>query len=87
MDMPTISLDDTVQRLSLPRVDCIKWGVGEATKDALRGAHQTLTRIRPRMVMVLSMSPEHPVVLPPLVLELVPTYHVFTNEIELAYFY
>jgi hypothetical protein len=37
--------------------------------------------------MVLSMSPDHPVALPPLVLETVPTYHAFTNEIELAYFY
>ena len=39
------------------------------------------------MVMVLSKAPDHPVVPPPLVLEVVPTYQDFTKDIELASFY
>ena len=86
VDVPTITLDDAVQHLKLPRVDFIKWAIPGA-QHALRGGRQTLSRFRPRIMMVVSISPEDVVTLPRLALEAVPTYHVFTNQVELAYSY
>lgn len=86
VDVPTTTLDDAVQRLKLPRVDFIKWAMSGA-RHPLLGSRQTFSRFRPRMVMVICISPDEAVTLPKIVLEAVPTYHVFTNEVELAYFY
>jgi FkbM family methyltransferase len=87
VDVPMTRLDDAVQRLNLPRVDFIKWAIGGATRPALRGSRQTLSRYRPRMVMLLNDSPDDPVALPPVALEAVPSYNVFTRGLEVAYFY
>ena len=89
VDVPTATLDETVQRLNLPRVDFVKWAIGGATQPALRGARQTLSRFRPRMAMtmVIDTPSDDPVMLPRLAREAVPTYNVFTCELLLAYFY
>jgi len=87
VDVPVTSLDDAVTRLSLTRVDFLKWAIPGGAAHALRGARQTLSRFRPRMVVITSISPDDPVVLPPLVLQAVPDYRVFTREVEMAYFY
>jgi len=87
VDVPTVTLDDIVRTQNLARVDFIKWAIGGATRPALRGAHQTLSRFRPRMAMLTNYSPDDPVVLPRLVLEALPSYAVLTQEVSLAYFY
>ncbi len=85
VEVQATSMDDAATRLSLPSVDFIKWGIGDDTlKRALHGAQQTISRFRPRMVMWIDGDP---VETPPIVLRSVPTYHIFTHEIELAYFY
>ncbi len=86
VDVPTLTLDEAVQRLKLTRVDFIKWAIPGA-QHALLGSRETLTRFHPRMVMVVCISPEDAVALPPIVLQAVPGYHVLTHEVELAYFY
>ena len=89
VDVPTTTLDALVQRLNLPRVDFIKWAIGRATQPALHGALQTLSRFRPRMAMtmVIDSPSDDPVVLPRLARQAVPTHHVFTCELMVAYFY
>jgi FkbM family methyltransferase len=87
VDVPTATLDEIVQKRNLSRVDYIKWAIGGATRPALRGAHQTLSRFRPRMAMLTNSSWDDPVVLPRLVLEALPSYDVLTQEVSMAYFY
>ncbi|MFB3923224.1 MAG: FkbM family methyltransferase [Terriglobia bacterium] len=89
IDVPTTSLDDTVQRLNLARVDFVKWAIGAATGPALRGARETLSHFRPRMaiLMVKDTPTDDPVALPRLARQAVPTYNVFTYELQLLYFY
>lgn len=47
--MQTVSLDDLVSQLSLPRVDWIKMDIEGAEVDAIRGANQVLERFHPAL--------------------------------------
>lgn len=49
----TITLDDYVMRLNLPRVDFIKMDIEGAEVPALRGARQTIQHFRPRLAICL----------------------------------
>jgi FkbM family methyltransferase len=81
------SLDDAVKELNLPQVDFTKWAIPGGAAMALRGARGTFAGFRPRTVVVTSISPEDPVVLPPIVVQAQPNYQVFTREVEMAYFH
>lgn len=85
--VPAWSLDDAVRKLHLPRVDFTKWAIPGGAAAALRGARETFAKFRPRTIVITSISPEDPVLLPPIVLQAQPGYHVFTREVEMAYFY
>jgi FkbM family methyltransferase len=89
VDVPLTTLDETVQRLNLPRVDFIKWAIGEATRPALHGARHTLARFRPRMTMAMLLDnfSDASVDLPLVALEAVPTYNIYTRELQVTYFY
>lgn len=87
VEIPAWSLDDAVKKLNLPRVDFTKWAIPGGAAAALRGARETFSRFRPRTIVITSISPEDPVLLPPIVLQARPDYHVFTREVEMAYFY
>lgn len=52
----TISIDDTVKQLSLPRVDFIKMDIEGAELQALKGAEQTLRRFHPKVAISLYHS-------------------------------
>lgn len=52
----TISIDDTVERLSLPRVDFIKMDIEGAELQALNGAKRTLLRFHPKVAISLYHS-------------------------------
>lgn len=54
----TISIDDTVKQLSLPRVDFIKMDIEGAELHALKGAEQTLLRFHPKVAISLYHSLE-----------------------------
>ena len=86
VEVPAWSLDDAVKKLNLPRVDFTKWAIPGGAAAALRGARETFARFRPRTIVIISISPEDPVLLPPIVLQAQPDYHVFTREVEMAYF-
>jgi FkbM family methyltransferase len=47
----TISIDDMVQQLHLPRVDFIKMDIEGAEYPALRGAEQTIRSFRPKLAI------------------------------------
>lgn len=49
----TISIDDTVERLSLPRVDFVKMDIEGAELQALKGAEKTLRRFHPKVAISL----------------------------------
>lgn len=54
----TISIDDTVKMLSLPRVDFIKMDIEGAEIHALRGAENTLRQFHPKVAISLYHSLE-----------------------------
>jgi FkbM family methyltransferase len=85
--VPATTLDAAVQELNLECVDFIKWNIEGAERHALRGARQTLSRFRPRMVVSINHLYDDPVVIPSWVLEIVPSYRVFSRELQQAYFY
>ena len=87
VQVPAWSLDDAVQKLNLPRVDFTKWAIPGGAATALRGAHDTFAKFRPRTVVITSISPDDPVLLPPIVVQARPDYQVFTREVEMVYFY
>jgi FkbM family methyltransferase len=85
VQVPAITLDDAVERMNLSHVDFIKWAIGgEVLKRALASSGRTLARFRPRMVMWIDVDPAG---IPSVALKAVPTYHIFTHDFELAYFY
>jgi FkbM family methyltransferase len=47
--IPAVRIDDLVQRLALERVDWIKMDIEGGEVDALEGAADTLTRMRPQL--------------------------------------
>jgi FkbM family methyltransferase len=54
----TITIDDTVTRLSLPRVDFIKMDIEGAELHALKGAENTLRQFHPKVAISLYHSLE-----------------------------
>ncbi len=87
IDVRATTLDDEIRRLNLPQVDFIKWNIEGAERYALRGSRETLARFRPRLVVSTNHLVDDPRVIPPLVLEVVPTYRVLTRGLQEAYFY
>jgi FkbM family methyltransferase len=54
----TTTIDETLVRLGLPRVDFIKMDIEGAELDALRGAESSIRRYRPKLAISLYHSPE-----------------------------
>jgi FkbM family methyltransferase len=50
-EVRTITIDDFVQRFSLPRVDFIKMDIEGAESRALTGAADIIRRFRPRLAI------------------------------------
>jgi FkbM family methyltransferase len=84
--VPAVTIDDTVERLGLKRVDFIKLDIEGAERHALRGARRTLARFGPRVVACVYHSFDDPLVVPQRILEARPSYHWFATWSQ-AYFY
>jgi FkbM family methyltransferase len=73
-NIPVARIDSLVAELNLPRVDIIKADVKGATERAIRGAQQTLTRWKPRLVFSTEEPPENPGSIMRLVKQIRPDY-------------
>jgi FkbM family methyltransferase len=74
--VPLTTIDKMVAELKLDRVDYIKMDIEGAEPNALRGAHGTLAKWKPRMSITTYHQPDHPVLLPKIILEARPDYKV-----------
>lgn len=54
----TATIDDTMEKLGLPRVDFIKMDVEGAELEALRGAESSIRQYRPKLAISLYHKPE-----------------------------
>jgi FkbM family methyltransferase len=62
--VPLTTIDRVVSELRLPRVDFIKMDVEGAESRAIRGAHDTLTRDKPRLAIAAEHNPDDEVSIP-----------------------
>jgi FkbM family methyltransferase len=87
IDIPATTIDETIQRLKLDRVDYIKLNIEGSERQALEGARHTLVRFKPRILVALDHHPDDPEVIPRIVLETVPEYQVRMRGRDQACFY
>ena len=80
------TVDDTVGQLNLEQVDFIKMDIEGAERNAIRGAHQTLSRFGPRMAVAIYHRSDDPAVIPEWTLKTRPQYHFFQST-DIAYFH
>jgi FkbM family methyltransferase len=74
IQVPLTTIDKLVAELKLDRVDYIKMDIEGAEPNALRGAHDTLAKWKPRISISAYHQPDHPVVIPKIILEARPDY-------------
>jgi FkbM family methyltransferase len=72
--LSTTTIDKTVCKLGLPRVDFIKLDLEGAERKALRGAEMTLLLWKPRLAICTYHLPDDPEVLEGIVREIRPDY-------------
>jgi FkbM family methyltransferase len=84
--VPAVTIDDTVGRLALDRVDFIKLDIEGAERHALRGAARTLARFGPRVVACTYPLDDDPVAVPQVMLQARPSYRKFHTASQ-AYLY
>jgi FkbM family methyltransferase len=73
--VPAVTIDETVERLGLDRVDFIKMDIEGSERHALAGALGTLSGFGPRMALATYHRPDDLEVILQLVLKARPTYH------------
>ncbi len=66
--VPLTTIDKLVTELKLDRVDYIKMDIEGAEPNALRGAHDTIAKWKPRISISSYHQPDHPVVIPKIIL-------------------
>jgi FkbM family methyltransferase len=65
--VPLTTIDKLVAELGLAKVDYIKMDIEGAEPNALRGAHDTIKRWKPRMSISAYHQPDHAVVIPEII--------------------
>jgi FkbM family methyltransferase len=86
-EVDATTIDESVDKLKLERVDFIKFNVEGAEKEALAGARRTIRRFRPRVLLSLDHGSEDPVAIPQLLKRIVPAYQIRMRGCEQACFY
>ncbi len=86
VEVDAVTIDDTVRKLGLERVDFIKMDIEGAERHALLGAAETLAANKPRMVLCVYHREDDTVVIPEVVMKLQPEYTLI-RELTQAYFH
>ena len=86
IEVPAVTIDETVADLGLDRVDFIKMDIEGGERHAVAGARQTIARFAPRMALSVYHRPDDPEVVSELVLSARPTYQMEDAEAYM-YFY
>ena len=73
--VPSITIDQLVAQLELDRVDFIKSDTEGSEVAALRGAAETITRWKPKLIFTIYHRPDHPREIEALVRGYRPDYH------------
>ncbi|MDX2152385.1 MAG: FkbM family methyltransferase [Bryobacteraceae bacterium] len=74
--LPLTTIDKMVAELKLEKVDYIKMDIEGAEPNALRGGAETIKKFKPRMSLSVYHAPDHPVTIPKIVKETVPSYKI-----------
>jgi FkbM family methyltransferase len=94
--VPAVTIDETVGRLGLDRVDFIKMDIEGSERHALAGALRTLSGFGPRMALATYHRPDDPEVIAELVLKARPSYRQLRrtaidspagDQVHVVYFY
>ena len=85
LEVPAVTIDETVERLRLKSVDFIKMDIEGAERNALAGADETLRRFGPQMAICVYHRPDDPEVIPKVVHEARPDYRMVRRG-GVAYF-
>jgi FkbM family methyltransferase len=85
--VPTTTIDLIVQTLRIDRLDFLELNIEGSEREALSGASLTLSRFHPRMKVSINHRPDDPTAVPRVALSIDPSYRVFTDKLEQAYFY
>jgi UDP-3-O-acyl-N-acetylglucosamine deacetylase len=76
VQVPLTTIDKLVAELNLPRVDFIKMDIEGAEVPAMRGAHDTIKRFKPRMAIATEHKPDDEYTIPAAARSLRPDYQV-----------
>ena len=80
-----VTIDETVERLGLDRVDFIKMDIEGSERAAAAGARETIARFGPRMALCVYHKEDDPEVIPRIVLDARPDYRLIRTTKQ-AYF-
>ncbi len=86
IEVPAVTIDETVADLGLDRVDFIKMDIEGSERHALEGARHTIERFAPRMALCAYHRPDDPQAIRKVVLSGRPTYQMKDAEAYM-YFY
>jgi FkbM family methyltransferase len=78
LEVNTVTIDEIVMRLGLPRVNFIKADIEGAERHALKGAVNTIRDFAPQMALCIYHFPDDPTIIPEIVRQIRP-YSVKTN--------
>jgi len=84
--VPATTIDETVARLQLDRLDFIKMDIEGSERHALRGGRQSIARFSPRMAICIYHRPDDRVAVPQEVFAARSAYQMATSR-EVAYFH
>jgi FkbM family methyltransferase len=84
--VPAVTIDDTIKRLKLDRVDFIKMDIEGAERNAIAGASKTISRFKPKMALCTYHLPDDPEVISSLVFNAYPDYKIVQAK-KIAYFF
>jgi len=84
--VPATTIDETVARLNLDRLDFIKMDIEGSERHALRGGRQSISRFSPRMAICIYHRKDDLEAVPKEVLAARPAYQMATSP-EVAYFH
>jgi FkbM family methyltransferase len=85
--VPATTIDKVVEQLHLNRVDFIKLHIEGSERQALAGAHDTVVRFNPNILVALDHRVDDPDVIPRMILGMGPSYRVQMRGREQACFF